>query len=133
MTAGGSTLQNIGATRNTGLELQLSTINLQSWHGLRWQSDINWAHNHNEITALSFYSDTSVCPKAAPRCDANNGWFVGFPINTGGQTDPLNANGAFTGDQYRRQWYDYKMLGIWQVADSAQARQFGSKPGQIRI
>jgi TonB-linked SusC/RagA family outer membrane protein len=126
-------LQNIGATLNKGIELQLSTVNLENWHGLRWSSDINWAHNHNEITALAAYSDTAACPHAAPRCDAANGWFVGFPINTGNQTDPLNSNGAFVGDPNRRQWYDYKMIGIWQQSEAAEAAKFGSKPGQIKL
>ena len=102
-------------------------------HGLQWRTEFSWAHNKNEITGLAFYSDTTLCPKEAPRCDANNGWFVGQPINTGGQTDPLNSNGGFTGDQQRRTWYDYKQLGVWQLGDSAEAAKYGSKPGQIRI
>ena len=126
-------LQNVGSTLNRGLELQLSTVNLENWRGLRWQTDISWAHNHNEITGLATYSDTAACPRNAPRCDANNGWFVGLPINTGSQTDPLNSNGAFVGDPQRRQWYDYQFLGIWQQSEAAEAAKFGSKPGQIRV
>ncbi len=128
-----SALQNIGATRNQGIELQLSSINARNWHGLQWQTDLSWAHNRNEITALAFYSDTTACPREAPRCDANNGWYVGQPINTGGQTNPLNSNGAFTGDPQRRTWYDFKQIGVWQLGQEAEAAQFGSKPGQIRI
>ena len=128
-----SALQNIGSTRNSGLELQLSSINLNSPQGLQWRSDVSFAHNKNEITGLAFYSDTTLCPREAPRCDANNGWFVGQPINTGGQTDPLNGNGAFTGDAQRRVWYDYRQLGVWQLGDSAEAAAYGSRPGQIRI
>ena len=115
------------------MELQLSSINLDDSQGLQWRSDVAFAHNKNEITGLAFYSDTTLCPKEAPRCDANNGWFVGQPINTGGQTDPLNGNGTFTGDAQRRVWYDYRQLGVWQIADSAEARVYGSRPGQIRI
>jgi TonB-linked SusC/RagA family outer membrane protein len=128
-----SALQNIGSTRNSGLEVQLSSVNTVDWHGLQWQTDISWAHNKNQITALAFYSDTTACPKAAPRCDANNGWFVGQPINTGGQTNPLNSSGVFVGDAQRRVWYDYKMLGVWQLGQEAEAAVYGSKPGQIRI
>ena len=128
-----SALQNIGSTRNAGMEWQISTINLNKPQGLQWRSDVAFAHNKNEITGLAFYSDTALCPKEAPRCDANNGWFVGQPINTGAQTDPLNSNGAFVGDPQRRVWYDYKQLGVWQLADSAAAAVYGSKPGQIRI
>jgi TonB-linked SusC/RagA family outer membrane protein len=126
-------LQNIGSTRNSGVEVQVSSINLDNRQGLQWRSDVSFAHNKNEITGLAFYSDTTLCPKEAPRCDANNGWFVGQPINTGGQTDPLNSNGAFVGDPQRRVWYDYKQLGVWQLGDSAAAAAYGSRPGQIRI
>lgn len=128
-----SALQNIGSTRNSGIEIQLSSVNVQDWHGISWQTDIGWAHNKNEITDLGFYSDATACPTAAPRCDANNGWFVGLPINTGGQTNPLNSNGAFTGDAQRRTWYDYKQVGVWQTGEEAEAAKYGSKPGQIRI
>jgi TonB-linked SusC/RagA family outer membrane protein len=128
-----SALQNIGSTRNSGIELQLSSVNVQDWHGLRWQTDVSWAHNKNEITGLAFYSDTTACPPVAPRCDANNGWFVGQPINTGGQTNPLNANGVFTGDAQRRTWYDYQQIGVWQLGEEAEAARYGLKPGQIRV
>lgn len=128
-----SALQNIGSTRNSGIEVQLSSVNIDDWHGLRWQTDINWAHNKNEITDLAFFSDATACPAAAPRCDANNGWFVGLPINTGGQTNPLNSNGAFTGDAQRRTWFDYQQVGVWQTGEEAEAAVYGSKPGQIRI
>ena len=131
-----SALQNIGATRNGGIELQLSTVNLQNWHGIRWQTDISWAHNKNEITALAAYSDTAACPPQARQCDATNGWFVGYPINTGGRTNPLDSNGCFTcggSDPTRRQWFDYKFVGIWQENEAAQAATYGSKPGQIKV
>jgi TonB-linked SusC/RagA family outer membrane protein len=128
-----SALQNIGSTRNSGIEIQLSSVNVEDWNGLRWQTDINWAHNKNEITGLAFYSDTTACPPAAPQCDANNGWFVGEPINTGGQTNPLNSNGAFTGDPQRRTWYDFQQIGVWQLGEEAEAATYDSRPGQIRI
>jgi TonB-linked SusC/RagA family outer membrane protein len=131
-----SALKNIGSTLNRGIELQLSTVNLENWHGLRWQSDLSWAQNHNEITALAAYSPAEACPPAAPQCDVNNGWFVGFPINTGGRTAPFDANGNFFAngsDPQRRQWYDHKFLGVWQESEAAEAASFGTKPGQIKV
>jgi TonB-linked SusC/RagA family outer membrane protein len=128
-----SALQNIGSTRNSGIELQLSSTNAENWHGVQWRTDLSFAHNKNEITGLAFYSDSTACPAQAPKCDANNGWFVGQPINTGGQTNPLNSNGAFVGDAQRRVWYDYKQIGVWQLGEEAAAATYGSKPGQIRI
>ncbi|PYO90950.1 MAG: hypothetical protein DMD58_05765 [Gemmatimonadetes bacterium] len=125
-------LQNVGKTRNSGVEIALSSINVDNPHGIRWRTDVSWAHNHNQIVALAV-SDTAGCPPNARPCDLNNGWFVGQPINTGAQTAPLNSNGGFTGDPVRRVWYDYEFLGIWQQSDSAEAATFGSKPGQIRV
>ena len=125
-------LQNIGKTRNTGVEIGLSSINVNNPHGIRWQTDISWAHNHNEIVALAV-SDTAGCPVGASPCDLNNGWFVGQPINTGSQTAPLNSNGGFVGNPQQRVWYDYKFVGIWQQSDSAEAARYGAKPGQIRV
>jgi TonB-dependent starch-binding outer membrane protein SusC len=44
--------------------------------------------------------------------DLGNGWFVGKPLSV---------------------IYDYRKIGIWQSADSAQAAVYGVKPGDIRI
>ncbi|HEU4995654.1 MAG TPA: SusC/RagA family TonB-linked outer membrane protein [Gemmatimonadaceae bacterium] len=133
-----STLQNIGETLNNGLELQLSTLNVRNWHGISWNTDINWAHNHNEIVKLAT-SDTTGCPINARPCDLNNRWFIGQPINIG-----ATANTPCT-DRQRCVWYDYKFDGIWQYADTALARSMGQcaattaitacpfKPGEIRL
>jgi TonB-linked SusC/RagA family outer membrane protein len=65
-----STLENIGATRNRGLELALSTVNIEDFHGLNWTSAINWSMNRNEIVNL--YGGTED--------DVGNEWFIGEPI-----------------------------------------------------
>ena len=134
-----STLQNIGETKNTGLELQLSTINVRNWNGISWTSDISWARNRNEIVKLAI-ADTTGCPINARPCDRNNRWFVGQPINVGAR----NPN-AQPRDVQRCVWYDYKFDGIWQYADTALARSVGQcaattaitacpfKPGEIRL
>ncbi|HEY8484305.1 MAG TPA: TonB-dependent receptor [Longimicrobiales bacterium] len=120
-----SVLENVGKTRNTGVEIALSTINLEDWHGLRWEMDVNWTTNKNEIVEL-VVSDTIGCPANARPCDLNNGWFVGQPVNVGG-TAPRD------GDANRRVWYDYKFLGIWQEHEAAEAAKYGRKPGQIKV
>jgi TonB-linked SusC/RagA family outer membrane protein len=96
-----STLQNIGATRNTGFELGLSTVNVQNWRGIRWSSDINWSRNRNEIIALA----------SGAASDVGNLWFLGHPIN-------LCNPGGTCNDPQRRIFYDYKYLGVWQYEDS---------------
>ena len=102
-----SITQNVGATRNTGLELALSAITLDGWHGMRWTNDITWSKNKNEIVTLN----------GGKVDDPGNLWFIGQPINGG------NNN----------LWYDYKFDGIWQTSEAAQAASFGRKPGEIKI
>jgi TonB-linked SusC/RagA family outer membrane protein len=65
-----SIVQNIGATRNTGLELALSAVPVEDWHGLRWSADFNVATNSNRIVSL--YGGVN---------DVLNHWFIGQPID----------------------------------------------------
>jgi len=102
--------QNVGATRNTGLEVALTAITLDGWHGLHWTNDITFSHNHNEIVSLN----------GGKKDDPGNLWFIGQPIN--------NPNG---GDN--KVWRDYVFAGIWQTSEAAQAATFGRKPGEIKI
>ena len=105
-----STLQNIGATQNTGLEVGLSTVNLQNWHGVTWNMDINWSHNANKITALA----------SGATQDLGNVWFVGQPIN-------------ISTDGQRRVFYDYKYIGVWQYADSLAMKAFNAKGATFKF
>jgi TonB-linked SusC/RagA family outer membrane protein len=102
-----SITQNIGATRNSGIELALSAITLDGWHGIRWTNDITWTKNKNEIVSLA----------GGATSDLGNLWFVGLPINGGGNNV----------------WRDYIFDGIWQTADSVLAKSYGRRPGEIRV
>jgi hypothetical protein len=99
--------QNVGATRNTGVEVALSAITLDGWHGIHWTNDITFAHNKNEIVSLN----------GGKVDDPGNNWFIGYPINGGNNS----------------LWRDYKFAGIWQTSEAAQAAAFGRKPGEIKI
>lgn len=110
-----STLQNVGSTRNKGLELGLSTVNLQGWRGLTWTTDINWSTNKNEITALA----------SGAASDVNNVWFVGHPISLCNPTTCADAN--------RSVFYDYKYVGVWQYADTALMKQFNAKGNTFKV
>ena len=63
-------LQNIGETRNRGIEIELSAINIQT-QNFTWSTDINFATNRNEI--MSLYGEKED--------DIGNLWFIGQPIN----------------------------------------------------
>lgn len=67
----GSILENIGETRNTGLELSLSTVNLEDFRGLTWTSDLNFSTIKNEIVSLY----------GGREDDVGNRWFIGQPVN----------------------------------------------------
>src|SRR5688572_9232589 len=77
---------NVGKTENKGIELQLSTINIQSRGGnsFSWATDLNFFINRGKITALA----------DGVTKDVANSRFVGQPI------------GVF---------YDWKKAGIWQA------------------
>lgn len=64
-------LENIGATRNKGWEVTLSTVNIQNDNGFQWTTDLNFSTNRNEIVQL--YGDG--------KDDVGNQWFIGKPIN----------------------------------------------------
>ncbi|SFM91853.1 TonB-linked outer membrane protein, SusC/RagA family [Chitinophaga sp. YR627] len=65
-------LQNIGATRNKGWEITLSTVNIRTRSGFQWRTDFNFATNRNNIIRL--YGDG--------RDDIGNGWFIGEAITS---------------------------------------------------
>lgn len=65
-----TTTQNIGATRNSGFEISLSTLNYER-PDFNWRSDINYSQNRNRIVDL--YGNA--------QDDIGSGWFIGMPID----------------------------------------------------
>jgi TonB-dependent starch-binding outer membrane protein SusC len=105
-----STLRNLGATEGKGLEVSLSTINIEAKKkgGFTWSTDWVFSLNREKITQLTTPEELS---------NIGNGWFVGQPLTV---------------------IYDYKKVGIWQTDDSTKgtlATQTSPKqyPGQIRV
>src|SRR5205807_9854913 len=66
-----SILQNVGATRNSGVEVALSTQILRDWHDLAWSTQLNWSMNRNRIVSLF----------GANKDDVGHRWFIGQPIS----------------------------------------------------
>lgn len=99
----GSVLENVGATQNTGVEFDLSTVNVQNdADGFRWTTNLNLAYNKEEITEL--YGGTED--------DIGNEWFIGHPVSV---------------------HYDHDKIGIWQEDEADEADEFGQEPGEIKI
>lgn len=61
--------QNVGKTRNRGLELSISTINMDL-KNFQWKTDFNFYTNKEKITNLIEKSDM-----------VGSNWFIGSPIN----------------------------------------------------
>ncbi|UPK69615.1 SusC/RagA family TonB-linked outer membrane protein [Chitinophaga filiformis] len=62
-------LENTGVTQNTGWELGLSAVILDTKGGFNWSMDVNWFRNREKILALG----------EGKTQDVGNGWFVGQP------------------------------------------------------
>lgn len=104
----GSTRKNLGKTEGNGLEINLSSINIQTKSGITWSTDLNFYFNREKVVQLQFPNSPN---------DISNGWFIGQPLTV---------------------IYDVKKIGIWQLEDSAKgtiALQTSPTqyPGQIRI
>jgi TonB-linked SusC/RagA family outer membrane protein len=99
-----SILENVGATRNTGIEMALSTVLVEGRNGLRWNVDFNAAANRNRIVQLS----------SGLLADPGNKWFVGYPI-------------AVSYD------YEFGGIWQIQDSISGAAQRYGRRPGQIRV
>lgn len=61
--------QNIGKTRNRGIEVSLGSTNVRT-SNLTWTSNLTFTKNKEEITELVTGGN-----------DIGNGWFIGYPIN----------------------------------------------------
>ncbi|MFP4366329.1 MAG: SusC/RagA family TonB-linked outer membrane protein [Bacteroidales bacterium] len=65
-----SIIENIGSTRNRGIELGLHAVKLEQ-SNFRWDSDYSWYLNREEIVELYAGKDD----------DIGNQWFIGHPIH----------------------------------------------------
>lgn len=61
--------ENIGKTRNRGVEITLSTVNVET-PNFSWTTDINWASNREEIIELLNGKEDMIAQR----------WFIGQPV-----------------------------------------------------
>lgn len=99
--------QNIGDTRNRGVDLELTTQNVKT-SSFNWSTSVTFSKFKEEIVKLIEDKDIII--------DERNSLLIGHPINS---------------------FYTYKKLGIWQVADSLAIKAIKSpsniKPGDIKL
>lgn len=105
---------NVGSLKNTGFDLSINTINIES-SDLIWSSQLNVSYNKNEIVSLT--------GEAIEMIDANGNTYMKEPDDT--------DNGWFIGESKDVIW-DYELDGIYQVGEEAEAAEFGLYPGDFR-
>jgi TonB-linked SusC/RagA family outer membrane protein len=99
----GSVTANLGTVRNSGIEVSLTSTNIRS-KNFSWTTNLNYSHNHNVL--LNIYG---------PGNNTNNvaqSQFIGYPLGL---------------------VYGYKIIGVWQQSQAAQAATYGQIPGQYRV
>lgn len=110
-----SQLRNIGSVRNRGLEVALSTVNVQG-ERFGWRSTLNLAANRNEVTDLG--DVTSIDPGTS-----RFGWHIG------NQSSHIVQVGEPLGS-----FYGYKVDGLFQQGDECYLTNAAlCAPGEYRV
>lgn len=99
----GSVVANLGKVRNEGIEIGVNTTNIRT-QSFTWTSSINYSHNHN--TLLNIYGAGNNTNNVGQQ------QFIGHPVSV---------------------VYAYKIIGVWQQSEAAQAAKYGQIPGQYKI
>ncbi|RXG26792.1 SusC/RagA family TonB-linked outer membrane protein [Leeuwenhoekiella palythoae] len=107
VTGFGGTFDNIGESRNRGIEVGLNA-KIFDGENFKWSTNLNFASNRNEIVNLYGNSDEIIF-------GAQGGTFI-------------HRVGEPTGSLY-----GFKFDGIWQLDEAAEAATYGQKPGQVRV
>jgi TonB-linked SusC/RagA family outer membrane protein len=104
-----SILANVGKTQNTGVEISLSGIPVQT-QDFSWQIDLNWGTNKEKIIELA----------NGKQDDKTNGWFIGQPIQ------------VFRDYKYDRLWQntddDKRLIAIYKAVGN-----LTYLPGQTKV
>lgn len=107
---------NLGQVNNNGIEIALNTLNLKNSF-MDWSTTFGLSYNKNKIVHL-YYDYQDVLDASGnvigqrERDDINNRWFIGRPIDA---------------------IWDYRVTGIWQANEAAEAAKFGQRPGDPKV
>ncbi|MCX6302634.1 MAG: SusC/RagA family TonB-linked outer membrane protein [Bacteroidia bacterium] len=107
-----SVMSNMGQVDNKGIEISLNSVNI-STQDLTWSTDFSLAHNRNKIVHLfGDYSTDPITGETKEVDDITNQWFIGHAVD---------------------QIWDYKILGIWQTDEAAEATTYSRNPGDYKL
>ena len=99
--------QNIGKTKNTGVELSVTSRNIVG-NNFTWTSSANLTHIKNKIVSLYGILESN----GTEIDDVANSWFIGKPIRSN---------------------FNYLFDGVWQSKEAAEAAVWGSQPGFAKL
>ncbi len=107
----GTTFQNVGASRNQGIEVALNTRNVDA-HNFKWLTTVSFMSNKEKITRL--INGTNIIDGSNPETAS---LLLGHPIHS---------------------FYNYVKQGIWQTSEASKASSlvFGTTPftpGEIKL
>lgn len=115
-----SIMDNIGQTRNKGVEITLNSVNIQNKE-FTWTTNLNFFLNRDEIVEL----------RGDGKDDITNKWFIGEPLRV---FYDYNVEGIWQYDdpRYVKKEVDGKIIeGFFN--DKGEEIQKGAKPGSARL
>lgn len=100
---------NLGEVQNSGIEISLSSVNIEK-QNFTWTTSAGFSYNRNRINHIYYDYDEN----GKENDDTSNGWYIGHPIG--------------------EIWY-YESDGVWQNTpeDIAQAALVGQRPGDPKV
>ncbi|SFH34289.1 SusC/RagA family TonB-linked outer membrane protein [Pedobacter insulae] len=112
----GSINTNLGKVENRGFELSVNSQNIRN-KNFSWNTTFGISKYKNTIQHLYYVYDNVVdangnVTSTKERDDVGNGWFIGQPI------------GAI---------WNYRVTGIWQTNEVAEAAKYGQRPGDPKV
>lgn len=108
----GSITTNLGQVNNDGFELSVNSLNITN-KNFEWRTSLGLSYNKNTIKHL-YGNYQNITDKdgnvigVKEQDDQSNGWFIGKSIG---------------------EIWNYKVLGIWQADQEAEAKKYGQRPG----
>jgi TonB-linked SusC/RagA family outer membrane protein len=97
---------NVAETKNRGFELSLNSRNIVT-RDFEWTTSLAYNHNHEEIIKLVGGTANNI---AVP--NTSYALTIGQPVNS---------------------FFNYKVDGVWQIGEEADAAVFGKHPGDLKI
>lgn len=107
------TVSNIGKTQNKGVELSISSVNIDKKR-FTWSTTLTFMSNRERVVALANGQQNLQITKV--------------DIEDGSQTNQFVVVGSPT-----TAFFDYEKVGIWQYGQEEEAAKYGQKPGMIHI